>query len=417
MRVAIIGTGIAGNVAAYHLSKFHDVLVYEANNYVGGHTNTVDIETKNGKLSLDTGFIVFNDQTYPNFMRLLKDLNVDYIDSEMSFSVSREEPDIEYCGSSINGLFAQRLNLIKPSFWCLINEILRFNRQAPKFLESEDKEITLGEFVKKNKFSKFFLNHYLIPMGAAIWSSGLVNMEEMPAHFFVRFFSNHGLLRLHDRPQWKVIKGGSKEYVKKLIAPYKKNIKLNCSVESISRKNNKVFVYLENDTEEVFDAVFLACHSDEALKILSDPSQAEKDILGSICYQKNTAVLHTDESLMPKRKQAWASWNYHFSNHFSSIITMTYFMNRLQRLATNEQYFVTLNSEEVINPRNILKKISYSHPVFTYAAVQAQNRKNEIDGINRTFYCGAYWKYGFHEDGVVSALESLNNFEVMVKNA
>ena len=410
MKIAIVGTGIAGNVAAYHLNKEHDITVFEAGDWIGGHTNTIDVDTEHGPLPVDTGFIVFNDRTYPNFTQLLDELDVQSQDSEMSFSVRRERSGFEYNGSTLNGLFAQRANLLRPSFHRMIRDILKFNREAPRLLESGRAGITLGRFLDEGGYSKQFRNDYLIPMGAAIWSAESGMMLSMPARFFIRFFLNHGLLSLDDRPQWRVIKGGSREYVVKLVAGHRDRIRLNCPVESITRLPDRVVVRAHGQPAEHFDAVFLACHSDQALRLLTDPSPAEQDILSAIRYQYNDAVLHTDASLMPKRRRAWASWNYQLPESGDERATLTYHMNRLQSLDAAEDYFVTLNSKAAIRPEKIIREIGYDHPVFTTEAVTAQRRKHEIDGRNRTYYCGAYWRYGFHEDGVVSALTALDTF-------
>jgi len=411
MRIAVIGTGIAGNVAAYHLNRDHDITVFEANDYIGGHTNTIDVATVTGSLPVDTGFIVFNNRTYPNFVRLLDELGVESRDSEMSFSVRSDRDGLEYNGSTLDGLFAQRRNLLRPSFIRMIREILRFNREAPQLLQTGDTGKTLGEMLAAGAYSDEFVNRYLVPMGAAIWSAEPEMMRRMPAHFFVRFFANHGLLSLDDRPAWRVIRGGSREYVSKLVAGHRDRIQLGCPVESVVRTPDRVLIKAKGRPRQAFDAVFIACHSDEALRLLADPSPAEREILGAIRYQQNDAVLHTDRNLMPRRERAWASWNYHVAGSGNSRVTLTYHMNRLQRLDADQQYFVTLNSADRINPASIIREISYSHPVFTTEAIRAQERKAEIDGVNRTYFCGAYWRYGFHEDGVVSALSAVERFE------
>ncbi len=417
MKVAIIGTGIAGNVAAYHLREQHDITVYEANAYVGGHTNTHDIDTANGTLPVDTGFIVFNDRTYPNFIKLLDELEVESLDSEMSFSVRRDRPSLEYNGSTLDGLFAQRRNVVRPSFLKMIRDILRFNREAPLFLEEQRYDVTLGEFLDAGGYGRGFANDYLVPMGAAIWSAEPVMMREMPAHFFIRFFRNHGLLSLDDRPVWRVIKGGSREYVRRLVEGHRDRIRLNCPVRAVERRPDGVVISAEGCEAEHFDAVFMACHSDQALALLSDPTESESEVLGAIPYQPNIAVLHTDDRMMPKRQRAWASWNYHMAGGDNERVTLTYHMNRLQRLTCDEQYFVTLNSAEMIDPARIIAEIDYSHPVFTAEGVNAQGRQEELNGANRTYFCGAYWRYGFHEDGVVSALSALRHFEQMTDDA
>jgi predicted NAD/FAD-binding protein len=417
MKVAIIGTGIAGNVAAYHLREEHDITVYEANAYVGGHTNTRDIDTADGPLPVDTGFIVFNNRTYPNFIKLLDELEVESLDSEMSFSVRRDRPSLEYNGSTLDGLFAQRRNVVRPSFLKMIRDILRFNREAPLFLEEERYDVTLGEYLDAGGYGRGFANDYLVPMGSAIWSAEPVMMREMPAHFFIRFFRNHGLLSLDDRPVWRVIKGGSREYVRRLVEGHRDRIRLNCPVRSVERRPDGVVIRAEGCEAEHFDAVFMACHSDQALALLSDPTETESEVLGAIPYQPNIAVLHTDDRMMPKRQRAWASWNYHMAGGDNERVTLTYHMNRLQRLTCDEQYFVTLNSAEMIDPGRIIAEIDYSHPVFTAEGVNAQARQEELNGANRTYFCGAYWRYGFHEDGVVSALSALRHFEQVTDDA
>ena len=416
MKVAIIGTGIAGNVAAYHLNKRHDITVFEANSYVGGHTNTIDVETESGPLPVDTGFIVFNNRTYPNFNELLAEIEVPFHDSDMSFSVRSDAANLEYNGSSLDGLFAQRRNAIRPSFIRMIRDILRFNREAPTLLESVDTGTTLGEYLRLNGYGRAFRDLYLIPMGAAIWSAEPEMMELMPAHFFVRFFANHGLLSLDDRPTWRVIDGGSRNYVAKLVEAHRDRIRLDCPVESVSRQPGGVVVRPHGAPAERFDAVFLACHGDQALRMLEDPSDQERDVLGAFRYQYNEAVLHTDASMMPRRSRAWASWNYHVAPGAENA-TLTYHMNRLQGFDADEQYFVTLNSTESIRDDKIIRTIAYDHPVFTTDAIIAQRRKADIDGVNRTYYCGAYWRYGFHEDGVVSALSALSQFEQRQEDA
>ena len=410
MKIAVIGTGIAGNVAAWHLQKNHDITVFEAGHYVGGHTNTIDVESAEGVIPVDTGFIVFNDRTYPNFIRLLDEIGVASKDSDMSFSVRGNRPSIEYNGSDLNGLFAQRRNLLRPSFHRMIRDILRFNREAPAVLEAGDLAVSLGQYLRENQYSPEFVHHYLVPMGAAIWSAEPDMLDQMPAQFFIRFFKNHGLLSIDDRPQWRVIEGGSREYVKKLVAGFRDRIRLQCPVQAVTRLPEGVMVRSERFGLERFDALFIACHSNQALAMLTDPSREEREVLGAIPYQMNTAVLHTDVSLMPRRPRAWASWNYHLPVDDNERVTLTYHMNRLQGLSARQEYFVTLNSDELVREESVIQRVEYEHPVFNAKSVGAQARKAEIDGANRTYYCGAYWRYGFHEDGVVSALSALDKF-------
>lgn len=416
-KVAIVGTGIAGNVIAYKLRADHDITVYEASDYVGGHANTVEIADGDRTLALDTGFVVFNDRTYPNFIELLDSLGVDSQESDMSFSVKVSRPSLEYNGSTLNTLFAQRRNLLKPSFYKMIKDILRFNREASALLQCGDINMTLADFLAYGRYSRQFIEHYLIPMGAAIWSAEPDMMERMPARFFIRFFDNHGLLSIRNRPVWRVIKGGSREYVDRLVKGHRSRIRLNCPVESIARDGEKVTVVARGDKPESYDYVFLACHSDQALKLLADRTPLEQEVLGAIPYQRNEAILHTDERVMPKRKRAWAAWNYHLSASRNDRVTLSYHLNTLQRLRSRTNYFVTLNSRDLIDPRKIIQSIEYEHPVFTLSGVRAQQRHETLNGRNRTYFCGAYWRYGFHEDGVVSALNALRHFAARTTDA
>jgi uncharacterized protein len=410
MRIAVIGSGISGMVAAYHLSRMHDVTVFESGAHIGGHTHTVDVEYRGREYAVDTGFIVYNDWTYPHFVRLLDTLGVPWQPSPMSFSVRCEKSGLEYNGTSINSLFAQRRNIARPSFLRMVADILRFNRRAPKLLEAGAPAWTLAEYLAREAYSRNFVDHYIIPMGAAIWSSRPVDMLQFPARFFVEFFANHGFLSVHDRPTWRVIRGGSREYVKRLTAPYAKGVRLNTPVAGLKRQPGQVIVRLKNGAVENFDQVFIACHSDQALKLLSDPSPEEREILGAIPYQANEALLHTDASLMPRRPLAWAAWNYHLPIETYGRVTVTYNMNILQTLAAPVQFLLTLNRGKDVDAGKILGRYVYHHPVFTAAAVAAQERRREINGVRRTYYCGAYWGYGFHEDGVKSALASVDEF-------
>ena len=411
MKIAVIGTGIAGNVAAYKLNKHHDVTVFEANDYVGGHTHTHQIQLNDEEHNIDTGFIVFNDWTYPNFIELLDELGVDSQPSNMSFSVKCEKSALEYNGTTLNSLFAQRRNLVKPSFYRMIRDILRFNQQAKQLLQHEDTGITLGNYLKDGNYSKEFVNHYIVPMGAAIWSSAPDKMMEFPAYFFIRFFNNHGMLNIDDRPTWRVVKNGSKSYVEKLIDGFKDRIQLRTPIEWVRRFDSHVLVKPVGLEVMHFDSVFIACHSNQALKLLSDPTKDEKEVLGAIPYQRNEAVLHTDYRVLPKRKLAWAAWNYHILKENRDRVALTYNMNILQSLHSKHTFCVTLNNSQAIDPGKIIKRLEYDHPVFTLEGMRAQQRQQEINGPRRTYYCGAYWRNGFHEDGVVSALNALEHFE------
>jgi predicted NAD/FAD-binding protein len=411
MRIAVVGSGVSGMVAAYHLSRTHEVTVYEAGDYFGGHTHTVDVEFGGRPYPVDTGFIVYNDWTYPNFIALLEELGVAWQASDMSFSVRCEKSGLEYNGTNLNSLFAQRRNLLRPSFLRMVADILRFNRCAPALLAPGAEPMSLGEYLRREDYSTPFVEHYIIPMGAAIWSSRPADMLRFPARFFVEFFSNHGFLSVDERPTWRVIRGGSREYAKRLTASFAGRIRLGTAVESLQRQPHLVALRTRNGEVAHYDQVFLACHSDEALALLSDASTQERDVLGAITYQANEALLHTDTRLMPRRPRAWAAWNYHLPVEPHDRVTVTYNMNILQSLDAPAQFLLTLNRSADVDPRTVLGSYVYHHPVYTSAAVAAQRRRPEINGCNRTYFCGAYWGYGFHEDGVKSALASLEEFQ------
>jgi predicted NAD/FAD-binding protein len=410
MKIAVIGTGIAGNVVARHLAREHDITVFEGADHIGGHTHTHTVECEGKPLAIDTGFIVFNDWTYPNFIALLDELGVESQPSDMSFGVKCEQTGLEYKGSSLNTLFAQRRNLLRPSFHRMLRDIMRFNREAMSLLGRDDDSLTLGEYLRENRYSAAFIDFYIIPMGAAIWSAGPDRMLSFPAHYFVRFFANHGLLNIKDRPQWRVIRGGSRNYVDKLTAPFRRHIRLGNPVTGIKRCPTHVEVCSARHGMEKFDQVFIACHSNQALDMLRDASPEERQILGAIPYQRNDVVLHTDTSLLPRRRLAWSAWNYHRLAGDGECAAVTYNMNLLQGLTTQQTFLVTLNNCAAIDPVRIVKRLCYDHPVYTPGSIDEQRRQGEINGVNRTYYCGAYWRYGFHEDGVVSALDALAHF-------
>ncbi len=407
MKIAIIGSGIAGNVAAHHLHREHDITVFEAAGHIGGHTHTHSITLDAEQHEIDTGFIVFNDRTYPNFIALLAELGVESQPSAMSFSVRNEHSGLEYNGTSMNSLFAQRRNLFRPSFHHMLRDILRFNREAPALLDSA-MEIPLGDYLAQEGYSRIFIRDYLIPMGAAIWSTDPTRMLSFPARFFARFFHNHGMLSVNDRPQWRAIRGGSARYVERLAAPFRGRIRLNAPVEAVRRLPGRVMVKARWAEPAYFDQVFLACHADQALRMLADASPLEHEVVGAFGYQENEAVLHTDIALLPRARRAWAAWNYHVSPT-QSAATLTYNMNILQNFKSRHTFCVTLNRTADIAPGRILKRLTYEHPLYTPAAVAAQQRQHEVNGINRTYFCGAYWRYGFHEDGVVSALQAIDH--------
>ena len=411
MNIAIIGSGIAGNIIAHHLHKEHAITVFEANSHIGGHTHTHDIELMGKNYAVDTGFIVFNDRTYPHFIEMLDAQKVAWQPSQMSFSVRNEQTGLEYNGTTLNSLFAQRRNFFKPSFYGMIRDILRFNKQALALLESNS-EIKLGDYLTQNNYKPAFINNYIVPMGAAIWSTDAAQMLDFPARFLVRFFHHHGMLTVDNRPQWRTIAGGSARYVEKLTEDFKFKIKLNTPVASVQRLKSSVNIKLRNGLEQSFDYVFFACHSDQALAILGgDASAQEREVLSAIPYQENTVYLHHDASLLPKRKLAWAAWNYHVTSKPSDKVQVTYNMNILQNIQSPEPILVTLNHTDFINPAKVIKRLKYMHPVYTLAGVAAQARHAEISGPNLTAYAGAYWLNGFHEDGVASALSALQHFK------
>ena len=411
MKIAIIGSGISGLTASYLLNRKHDITLFEKNDYIGGHTHTHEIENDNKIWNVDSGFIVYNEKTYPNFIKLLNMLGVERQLTRMGFSVKSPNKNLEYAGHSLNGLFAQRSNLFRPSFIRILGGMKRFNKEARKDLPGLNKEMTLGEYLFKNNFSEEFIDNYIIPIGAAIWSTKPSNMLNIPAIFFIRFFENHGFLQILDRPKWWVIKGGSKQYVKKIISGFENDVRLSTSVHTIVRKEKSVIIKFGSDNqEEQFDAVVLATHSDQALKLLQKPTEKEKEILSLLPYQRNDAVLHYDHSILPKRKLAWSSWNYFLDGNTNDPVALTYNMNILQSLKSSKTFCVTLNKLEMVNKNKTIKNLSYEHPLFTTDGVNAQKRKREISGQNNTYYCGAYWHNGFHEDGVVSALDVCSQF-------
>lgn len=407
MRIAIVGTGISGLAAAHRLRRWHDLVLFEADDRIGGHTHTHQVEVGGQQVSVDTGFIVFNDWTYPRFIALLEELDVAWQFSDMSFSVRSEQSGLEYNGTNLDTLFAQRRNLFRPEFLGMVRSILRFNKEAPKLLEEEGDPWsgpTLGELLERGRYGEAFERDYILPMGAAIWSATRERMLAMPARFFVRFFVNHGMLSVSERPTWRTVTGGSSSYIEPLIAPIAPCVRLNRPVERIKRDGDHVLISSAGETE-VFDHVILACHSDQALGLLADPSEAERDVLGALPYQANEALLHTDASIMPRSKKAWAAWNYHLletDREGQAPVAVTYWMNKLQDIDASEALLVSLNRSADVDPSKVLRTLRYHHPVFTREGVRAQGRWEEISGVRNTSYCGAYWFNGFHEDGVRS---------------
>ena len=409
MKIAIIGSGISGLTAAWYLRHQHHITVFEANDYVGGHTATVDVEVGSGQYAIDTGFIVFNDRTYPNFEQLLTELDIKSQASEMSFSVHNDNNGLEYNGHGLSSLFAQKTNLFKPQFFHFLYEITKFNRLAKQTVYKDiEQQQTLGDFLQQHALSEYFTENYILPMGAAIWSSSLADMRNIPLGFFLRFFLNHGLLDIVNRPQWYVIPGGSREYVNRMLVEIEPLIKLNSPVQQVSRLNDQVYITV-NDSVEMFDHVIFACHSDQALALLADSTTNEQQILSAMAYQDNEVVLHTDESILPNEKAAWASWNYHLplasNDSQQQLPALTYNMNILQGIDAPVTFCVTLNQTQDIDPSKILRQFTYAHPVFNRSSIDAQQQRHLINGIENTWFCGAYWYNGFHEDGVRSALD------------
>ena len=406
-KVAVVGSGISGMVAAYLLQRDHDVTVFEANDYVGGHTHTIDVELEGQHHAVDTGFIVFCEPAYPNFTRLMAELGVESQPTYMSFSVQCDATGLEYNGTSLNTLFAQRRNLIRPSFYRMLRDIVRFYRESVELLEDEGPPVTLGEYLERNTYSQPFVDQHILPLGSAIWSTSVEGMLDFPAHYFVRFFERHGFLRLSNRPPWRVIKGGSHTYVKALTRAFADRIRVSSPVASVAREADSVSLTLADGTAARFDAIVIAAHSDEALKMLADPSPSEREILGAIPYQDNEVILHTDDRILPQTRRAWASWNYRLPAENAGLATLTYNMNMLQSLSAPQTFCVTVNDDGRIDPGRILRRFSYAHPRYTLETLAAQGRHGQINGVNRTYFCGAYWGYGFHEDGVNSALAAL----------
>ena len=404
MKIAIVGAGVSGLLAARLLADDHDIHVFEANDYAGGHTNTVGFDAFGRHYSVDTGFMVFNDRTYPNFVQMLRLLGIASRDSDMSYSVRCVKRGLEYQGSSLNGLFAQRRNLLRPSFYRMLVDILRFNRRSLELLREENDELALSDYLAQGGYGREFVENYLVPMGSAIWSAPPDRFQEFPARFIVNFFNNHGLLTVSGHPQWKTVHGGAVRYVGALTRKYAERIRLNCPVVSVRRYTDRVAVCWKDGGPEDFDAVVLACHSDQSLAMLSDATSAEREILSAIPYQRNETVLHIDPSLLPRCRRAWASWNSYVPAEEGRPVILTYNLNRLQGHTSPDPICVTLNATEAIDPSRILCRIVYHHPVYNRVALAAQKRFHEINGKNRTYFCGAYWGYGFHEDGVRSAL-------------
>ncbi|PAV24562.1 putative NAD/FAD-binding protein [Tamilnaduibacter salinus] len=413
-RIAVIGTGVSGLTAGWLLTGHHDVTLFEAGDTAGGHTNTETVELGGRSWPVNTGFIVYNDWTYPNFIRLMDRLGVASEESVMSFSVDDACTGLQYNGTSLNTLFAQRGNLVNPRFLNMVREILRFNRETRQDLEAgriRDSE-TIGEYLNRNGYSRYFRDFYIVPMGAAIWSAPEMVLEQFPVRFFLQFFNNHGMLSVDDRPTWRVISGGSERYIDRMMDRIGDRLHLNTPVRQVDRHPDRVVVRTDDD-EATFDEVVFACHSDQALALLSDPTDDERSILGAIPYQDNDVVLHTDDSVLPSNRRAWAAWNYFIPDHGTQPVSVTYNMNILQNFQdAPETFCVTLNRNHDVDPARVIQRYQYAHPLFTLEAVDAQGRYERIGNRNRTHFCGAYWFNGFHEDGVRSALRVTDAFGI-----
>lgn len=411
--IAIVGSGISGLTSAWLLQQQHDVTVFEAADSLGGHTNTERVEVQGQIYPVNTGFIVYNDWTYPNFERLLVQLGGLHSEkTKMSFSVSCEQTGLEYCGSSIGALFAQKRNWLSPKFHTMIRTIMRFNRESLERLDAQSipAEQTLGEYLQAHGYRGWFVDKYIVPMGAAIWSTGQQAMLAAPALFFLRFFRNHGLLSVRNRPQWYTLSGGSEAYIEPITRGLKGRIHTHTPVRRVERSANQVVISTEQG-QQTFDQVVFACHSDQALAMLAEPTAAEQSVLGGMPYTENDVILHTDASILPKRRKAWAAWNYHIGKTAPEGVAVTYNMNILQNFHTAPETFcVSLNYQGAIDQNRVIKQFRYSHPLFTAQSQAAQGRFHDISNHNRTHYCGAYWFNGFHEDGVNSALRVAADF-------
>jgi predicted NAD/FAD-binding protein len=411
MRIAIVGAGVSGLTAAHLLHPEHDVEVFEADGRAGGHAHTVRVDTGGETHHLDTGFIVFNDRNYPNFERLLSHLGVSWQPSDMSFGVSDGAGRFEYASHSFNGVFAHRRHLLSPAFLRMLGEVPRFQRAARELLRRDDERLSLRAWLREQGFSQPFVERLIVPQAAAVWSADPRQMWSFPALFLARFFENHGMLGLRGRPNWRTVTGGSERYVQAIAAPLGDRLHLGAPVCAITRGLDGVTITVQGAEPLVFDQVVIATHSDQALALLADATWREREILGAIPYQENEAVLHTDQSILPARRAAWASWNYHLPEHPGERTTVTYLLNRLQQLQSDQPFCVSLNMTDRIDPGHIIERIGYAHPVYTPEGVAAQRRVAEISGPEGlTHFCGAYWGWGFHEDGVRSALRVAESF-------
>jgi len=404
MKIAVIGSGISGLASSWLLSREHDVALFEASDYLGGHVHTHAIELGERSYAVDTGFIVFNTSNYPLLSKLFAELGVETQPTTMSFAVRNERSGLEYNATSLGGLFCQKRNLVSPHFLRMLRDIARFYREAPALLDCGVDGPTLGEYLGEREYGAAFRDDHIVPMASALWSSPSAQVLQFPAKYLVRFMANHHMLQADNRPQWRVVKGGSQAYVRALRSRWNVRERISCAATSVRRESDGVRIESPAGSER-FDQVVLACHSDQALRLLGDAGDRERDILGAIAYQENDTVLHTDASLLPRRRKAWAAWNALVPAAPSERCTVSYCMNHLQSLHAREPIVVSLNSTARISPEKILRRARYHHPAYTHAAVRAQQRKGEIQGVNRTWFAGAYWGWGFHEDGIRSGVD------------
>ena len=410
MRIAVIGSGISGLSAAHYLSKKNKVDLFEKEDHFGGHSYTIDIKDNNNHVPVDIGFIVFNFKTYPNFVKFLNDNGIEIEKSNMSFSVSVKETEIEYCGKGLLGIFSNKKNLLNFDFFKMFFEIIKFYKKSNN-LKNIEENLTLDDFLKREKMSKYFINYHIIPMVSAIWSMPPYEAKQMPLKFFLRFFQNHGLFNLKNRPQWYTIKNRSRTYVKKILETISGEYYKNYRINKISRFSNGVKVYYGGNNEFFdYDKVVIATHADEALSLITDPTPEEKSILANFKYKNNIATIHTDESLMPKNKKAWSSWNSSVNKENTSETSITYWLNLLQNLKTNKNIFLSLNPFLKIDQKKIISKVKFTHPYYDKEALENQNRLKNIQNKKNLLFCGSYFGYGFHEDGIKSSLEMIKSF-------
>lgn len=404
MRIAVVGSGIAGMATAWQLAREHSVVLFEADSRLGGHTHTHTVEREGRSFQVDSGFIVHNPENYPLLTAMFRELGVETQPTTMSFSVHSERTGLEYNAGTLNGLFCQRRNLLRPRFYRMVADILRFYREAPALLEGDAQGPALGDYLREHRYSPMFIDEHLIPMASALWSSPSDRVLQFPARYLAQFMANHHMLSAGARPTWRVVKGGSSAYIRALESRWRVEARLSSAVQSVRRVEGGVEITTPHYAE-TFDQAVLACHSDQALKLLDQPSEREREVLGAIRYQPNETVLHTDARLLPKNPRAWAAWNAHIPASPSADCTVSYCMNLLQGLTSREPFVVTLNRTAAIDPGKVIARMRYAHPEYTHASVAAQARRDEINGVDRIWYAGAYWGWGFHEDGIRSAID------------